>query len=128
MENEKHRLPAQHVLAEIHGSDHLSDAPFLEDILRRAAVAAGATVLGGHFHPFSGGGVTGVLLLAESHISIHTWPEHAYAAIDVFMCGNTSPRQAAEQICAEIGAKHSEIKTIQRGLNRTKHPSLLDNI
>jgi S-adenosylmethionine decarboxylase len=60
--------------------------------MRAAAEAAGATILHGHFHHFSpNGGVSGVLVLAESHISIHTWPERDYAAIDLFMCGACDP-------------------------------------
>jgi len=63
------------------------DAAGIEAALRRAAAAAGARVLGAMLHPFPGGGVTGVLLLAESHISVHSWPETGFVALDIFMCG-----------------------------------------
>jgi S-adenosylmethionine decarboxylase len=64
----------------------------IDRALREAAEAAGATILHSHFHHFSpNGGVSGVLVLAESHISIHTWPERDFAAIDIFMCGACDP-------------------------------------
>ena len=81
------------------------------------APAAGARVLGARFHPFGPGqGVTGVLLLAESHISIHTWPEHGYAAVDVFMCGDAQPMVAASLIRERTGAARSELRECARGV------------
>ena len=89
-----HATPGRHVLADFHGvaAAGLSDAAALERQLLAAADAAGARVLSAHFHHFGeGAGVTGVVMLSESHISIHTWPEHGYAALDVFMCGAPGP-------------------------------------
>ena len=81
-----------HLLIEFWGAKNLSDAAAIEAALCRAAEAAGATVLSVHTHEFSPyGGVTGVTVLAESHMSIHTWPERNFAAIDIFMCGNCDP-------------------------------------
>jgi S-adenosylmethionine decarboxylase len=66
--------------------------PYIKSTLERCARAAGATLLNVHLHPTSpSGGVAGVAVLAESHITIHSWPEAGYAALDVFMCGNTKP-------------------------------------
>lgn len=77
-----------HALIDVRGASRLDDPAHLEAILRRAAQAAGATILQAHFHHFGPAmGVTGVLMLAESHISIHTWPETGFAALDIFMCG-----------------------------------------
>lgn len=122
---------ALHILAELYGAQHLRDGAYIQAALIRAAEDAGATVLTHHFHHFSGGGVTGVLLLAESHISIHTWPEHDYAALDVFMCGNTQPRRAAEQISAALKATRCDIREIPRlsapPLSQTIAPSLPDS-
>jgi S-adenosylmethionine decarboxylase len=87
----------------------------LEDALRGAAEAAGATVLSAHFHPFEGGGVTGVLLLAESHITVHTWPEHGYAALDVFLCGAAEVEAAADHLDAALRPARSERRVIVRG-------------
>ena len=95
----------RHLLADFHGvaAGRLGDAVAIEALLRAAADAAGATPVAGHFHPFGPGlGVTGVLLLKESHISIHTWPEHGFAAVDVFMCGAARPDKAVEAISAAL--------------------------
>ena len=94
-----------HLLADFHGVDaeRLLAPLAIETVLREAARAAGATPVGGHFHPFGPGqGVTGVLLLQESHISIHTWPEHGFAAVDVFMCGAARPERAVAVIKAAL--------------------------
>lgn len=78
-----------HVLIDVREGTSLDDPAHLQAILRAAATAAGATILQAHFHHFGPGmGVTGVLMLAESHISIHTWPESGVAALDIFMCGS----------------------------------------
>ena len=77
-----------HALIDVRGASRLDEPAYIEAILRQSANAAGATILQGHFHHFGPAmGVTGVLMLAESHISIHTWPETDFAALDIFMCG-----------------------------------------
>jgi len=93
-------LPApydgRHLLADLHGCSGLDDADLIERMLADAAQAAGATLLDIRLHRFGPGqGVTGVALLAESHISIHSWPEHGYAALDFFMCGRSHDLEAA---------------------------------
>jgi len=71
---------------------HTDDPEHIDTALREAALAAGATILHSHFHHFEpNGGVSGVVVLAESHISIHTWPERDFAAVDIFMCGACDP-------------------------------------
>jgi S-adenosylmethionine decarboxylase len=86
----------RHLLADFYGiaAHVLNDAQALEATLVAAAHAAGAVPLERRFHSFGGGGVTGVVLLKESHISVHTWPEHGFAAVDVFMCGKARPQDA----------------------------------
>lgn len=76
----------------------LLDPVFIEKRLRMAAEVSGATVLAVNLHPFDDGGIAGVLILAESHISIHTWPELGYAALDIFMCGKADPNRARKVI------------------------------
>ncbi|MEM9795578.1 MAG: adenosylmethionine decarboxylase [Pseudomonadota bacterium] len=98
------------------------DCPTLERAMTDAAIAAGAQVLSAHFHPFPGGGVTGVLLLAESHITVHTWPEHDYAALDLFMCGDAPVERAADTLDAALSPERSERQVIARGCNRTTIP------
>jgi S-adenosylmethionine decarboxylase len=84
-----------HLLVELWDATNLSDVDLTEATLIRAARQAGATVLHSYLHPFGPEmGVSGVVVLAESHISIHTWPERGYAAIDIFMCGDCDPHEA----------------------------------
>lgn len=107
-----------HLLADLYGvaQDKLQHAASLEAMLRRAAQAAGAHVLSGHFHGFGEGlGVTGVLLLAESHISIHTWPEYGFAAADIFMCGNARPQEAMQYIRTALAPASCTVQTQPRG-------------
>ena len=109
-----------HLLADFHGVavSVLRDAKTLERLLREAARAAGAQVLSSHFHTFGEEeGVTGVVLLSESHISIHTWPEAAFAAIDVFMCGSSEPRRAIEELTRVLAPKRLEVKEAARGIS-----------
>lgn len=82
-----------------------------------AAIDCGAVVLGESFHRFSPQGVSGVVVIAESHLSIHTWPEYGYAAVDIFTCGNTvNPEKAAEVLIEKLGAENPSLMEIQRGL------------
>ncbi len=86
------KFAGMHLLLDFWGATNLCDPAHIDRALRAAAEASGATILHGHFHHFSpNGGVSGVLVLAESHISIHTWPERDFASIDVFMCGECNP-------------------------------------
>ena len=88
-----------HILIDVRGGTRLDEPAFVEAILRKAALAAGATILQAHFHHFGEEmGVTGMLMLAESHISIHTWPELDYAALDIFMCGSAAIEEAVSVI------------------------------
>ena len=107
-----------HVLADLAGIDAalLRDAARLEAILTGAAQQAGARVIGAHFHHFGGEhGVTGVVLLAESHITIHTWPEHRFAAVDAFMCGAARAADAVDAIAAALGTQAQVRQQVARG-------------
>ena len=84
-----------HLLVDLWGARQLSNADLIETALKECIDACGATLLYLHLHCFSeNGGISGVAVLAESHISIHTWPEREYAAIDIFMCGDAQPHKA----------------------------------
>ena len=114
-----HVANGAHLLADLHGVARrlLCDAAALEALLVDAAAAAGAQVLFAHFHGFGdGGGVTGVLLLAESHISIHTWPEHSFAAVDIFMCGGALPERALQVIEQGLDAAGCVRRSVPRGI------------
>ncbi len=107
-----------HILADLHGVKPaiLRDGPALDDLLRRAADHAGAHILSSHFHSFGdGAGVTGIVLLAESHISIHTWPELGLAAIDIFMCGASDCQRALEILIRDLSPADSHVTSTRRG-------------
>lgn len=83
-----------HMIIDLRGGRRLDDLAHVESTLRAAVQASGATLLHIHLHHFTPNrGISGVAVLAESHISIHTWPERDYAALDVFMCGNARPER-----------------------------------
>ncbi len=88
------RYAGSHLLIDLWDAQYLDDVGVIDLALRRAIKAAGATLLHLHLHAFApSGGISGIAVLAESHISIHTWPERGYAAIDVFMCGSAAPHR-----------------------------------
>lgn len=108
-----------HLLADLRGvaEDLLRDGAAIETVLRQGAQAAGAHVLESRFHSFGEGkGVTGVVLLAESHITIHTWPECGFAAVDIFMCGRAEPRRALEVINETLQPASCDVKIVGRGM------------
>jgi len=86
------RCAGAHLLVDLYRADRLDDLEHIEATLRACVEAAGATLLHIHLHHFEpNGGVSGIAVLAESHISIHSWPERGYAALDIFMCGTANP-------------------------------------
>ena len=108
-------VAGRHVIIECFGAQAGFDAAALESLLRRAAAAGGATLLSCHMHGFGGGnGVTGVALLAESHITVHTWPERGYAAFDVFMCGSCNAERAATVIAEAVPEARVQVRGVDR--------------
>jgi S-adenosylmethionine decarboxylase len=109
----------RHLLVELNdcNTEVLNDLELLRYAMLTAAVESGAVVLGDSFHRFSPQGVSGVVVIAESHLSIHTWPEYGYAAVDVFTCGTTvNPQAAAEILIERLGSKNHSLREIQRGV------------
>lgn len=107
----------RHLLVDLWDARQLTDIDYIENTLRQAAEAAGATVLSVHLHQFSdSGGVSGVAILSESHISIHTWPERDYAALDVFMCGACNPHNALPILKAAFNAGSVTVNETRRGV------------
>jgi S-adenosylmethionine decarboxylase len=106
-----------HLIVDLWGASCLDDLELVERTLREATKAAGATLLKMDLHAFAPtGGITGVAILAESHISIHTWPERSYAAIDLFMCGDATPHKAIEIIRAAFSPETVTLLEHKRGL------------
>ncbi|CAG9174774.1 adenosylmethionine decarboxylase [Cupriavidus pampae] len=108
----------RHLLLDLQGvaAAVLTDAARIERVLHDAAQAAGATPIASRFQHFGPGlGVTGVLLLRESHISIHTWPEYGFAAVDIFMCGEAQPERGVEIIVAALAPVAHHVRDEARG-------------
>lgn len=108
-----------HVVLDLYECDPqiLDDMEKVEEVLTKAAEVANATVIDKRFHKFSPQGVSGVVVVSESHIAIHTWPEHGYAAVDVYTCGDhTMPLKASEYIIKELKCKRPTIVKLDRGL------------
>jgi S-adenosylmethionine decarboxylase len=109
----------RHLLVELHdcNKEALNDLGFLRQAMKDAAIDCGAVVLGDSFHNFSPQGVSGVVIIAESHLSIHTWPECGFAAVDVFTCGTSvQPEKAAEVLIAKLGSRNHSFIEIPRGI------------
>ena len=120
--NERHRTLGTHLLVELNECNPalLDDMALVKQALLDAADETGATIVGEVFHKFSPVGVTGIVCIAESHISIHTWPEHAYAAVDIFTCGEDfKPMEAAHLIVESLQAQHCNVMEVKRGVVST---------
>lgn len=108
-----------HVIADFWGARQPTTPEALVATLRGAAEAAGQTIVGEVSHAFTPQGLTGVLLLAESHISLHTWPEIGYMAIDIFTCGETGGcEDAVAWLKAALEPDRVDMRSIERGAMR----------
>ena len=108
-----------HLLLELKNCDSvlLDDLSFVREALLSAAEEMGAQVLGDSFHKFHPQGVTGVVPISESHLCIHTWPEHGFAAVDVFTCSKAfDPHRVAERLIESFGCKDPSMMVVQRGI------------
>jgi S-adenosylmethionine decarboxylase len=115
----------RHLLIELFGceSSVLNNVKKTEEILLTACKLSGATVIKSLFHEFNPHGITGVVVISESHISIHTWPEFGYAACDVFTCGTKiDPDIAVKHIGRAFQAKDLKVTSIERGVLHTPPP------
>ena len=110
------RFAGTHLLVDLFGARRLDDLAHIEKTLRRCIEVAGATLLHIHLHHFTpNGGVSGVAVLSESHISIHSWPEADYAALDIFMCGDARPELAVPVLREAFDADQVVVKEHLRG-------------
>ncbi|MBC7074542.1 MAG: S-adenosylmethionine decarboxylase proenzyme [Syntrophomonadaceae bacterium] len=121
----------RHVLAEVYGCSFevLNDIQKVEDIMINAALEAGAEVREFVFHKFSPQGVSGVVVISESHLTIHTWPELGYAAVDVFTCGDkVNPWDACNYLAEMFGANYVNASEVKRGIMEGQSECLVANI
>jgi S-adenosylmethionine decarboxylase len=110
---------AKHLLLELKdcNREKIDNLELIRDILCETALQIGATIVNQAFHKFSPQGVSGVVVIAESHISIHTWPEYGYASVDVFTCGNSiDPKQAINLLVTRLEAGESSYVELKRGV------------
>jgi S-adenosylmethionine decarboxylase proenzyme len=109
---------SRHLLVEYHGCNRaiLDDIAAVEALMKVAAKAAGVTIVASAFRPFVPQGVSGVVIIEESHLSIHTWPEHGYASVDFYTCGDGRPERAHEVLYAGLEATQAEVLVVERGL------------
>lgn len=113
----------RHILAEFTHCDpgRLNNLEEIERHLNASARASGATIVKSVFHRYNPHGISGVIVIAESHISIHTWPEYGYAAVDFFTCGErVDPMRACATLKAALGASEAHITEIARGIPSDK--------
>lgn len=116
VEREGARFAGTHLIVDLFGGRRLDDIQHVEQTLKRCVEAAGATLLHTHLHRLTHtGGVAGVAVLSESHISIHSWPEANFAALDVFMCGNANPHAIVDVLRREFAAENVVVKEHKRG-------------
>ena len=108
----------RHVISELWGCDFdkLNDIEFIEKTFVDAALKSGAEIREVAFHKFAPQGVSGVVIISESHLTIHTFPEHGYASIDVYTCGHLDPTIAADYIADKLGAQTRETIELPRGM------------
>ncbi|WP_407269074.1 adenosylmethionine decarboxylase [Radiobacillus sp. PE A8.2] len=109
----------RHVIAEMWDCniEKLNDMPLIEQIFVNAALKAGAEIREVAFHKFAPHGVSGVVIISESHLTIHSFPEHGYASIDVYTCGDIiDPNVAANYIAEELESKTCEAVEVPRGM------------
>jgi S-adenosylmethionine decarboxylase proenzyme len=118
MEDDELKALGTHILVEFYNANPttLNQTDKIGDLMNQAAELAGATIVSSNFHHFSPHGVSGVVIIAESHLTIHTWPEYGYAAVDLFTCGDTvDPWIAFDFLKNELECEHQSAIELKRG-------------
>ncbi len=111
------RYAGTHLLIDLWGAERLDDIQVIEEALRESAIVSGATILNVDLHCFEpNGGISGVIVLAESHISIHTWPERGFAALDIFMCGDCNPYKSIPILRRAFSPEQVQLTEHKRGM------------
>ena len=116
VERDGERFAGTHLIVDLWDAERLDDLAHVEETLRDCVTASNATLLHIHLHHFTPNmGISGVAVLAESHISIHSWPENGYAALDVFMCGDADPHKAVEVLRERFKPSRMDVGEHRRG-------------
>ena len=118
----------KHLLLEYYDCDpsSINDVSVVEKNMNDAAEACGATIIKSVFHGFNPIGVSGVVVISESHLAIHTWPEYGFAAVDIFTCGDTVDPHVAHALLKErFGAQKVKIMEVKRGVLRLPDGQIL---
>jgi S-adenosylmethionine decarboxylase len=106
-----------HIIIDLWGAERLDDMALMEETMRRVVTEIKATLLHIHLHHFEpNGGISGVAVLAESHISVHSWPEKGFAAFDVFSCGDSEPEKSVSILRQAFRAQSVNVTKLKRGL------------
>ncbi len=116
----------RHILLELSGCSYalLNDVEYIRESLLTAAEKAKVTIISDSFNTFNPHGVSGMVIIAESHISIHTWPEYGYAAIDIFTCGDTAlPERAVEYLIEAFKPEEYRTYVVKRGILKENVPT-----
>ncbi len=130
------KILGRHLVVEYSECDKLklNDARYLEDAMNEAVRKSGATIVRSVFHRYNPQGVSGVVVIAESHISIHTWPEYGYAAVDFFTCGESvDPYKAHAYMKEMLAARQAQVQELKRGIPSgsdevIRHKTLAENL
>ncbi len=105
-----------HLIVDLWGASNLNNPTFIEKTLHECIEVAGATLLHFHIHAFEPNGLSGVAVLAESHISFHSWPDQGYMALDIFMCGNATPHKCIPILKKAFKPNSVQINDLKRGV------------
>ena len=118
----------EHYLAEFYECDStvINDEAFIEKTMVQAIERSGATLINTFIHKFTPHGISGVIIIAESHCAIHCWPEHKYAAVDLFSCSEFDYNTALDYICEKIGAKNFTVSVVDRGILPDRNGTIKD--
>ncbi len=123
----------RHLIIELFAcdADRINTVDTVSAALREAAEVIGATIVSEAFHQYAPQGVSGVLLIAESHMSVHTWPESGYVAVDIYTCGGLDPRPGARAMGKALAAEQCRLQETVRGLPKqiaAARPLLPDDV
>ena len=115
MDNKNHKTNGKHLIIDLYDANHLNDLDLMKSAIHDIIKQTNTTLLFENFHHFTPSGITGIACLAESHISVHTWPEDNFAAFDIFMCGKAQPEIAIDILKHYFGGTEN-LTLLKRGI------------